>query len=595
MPTRQPIVCVLGHVDAGKTSVLDELRKTNVQIREAGGMTQHIGASFFPVETLKQLIGPYMANFKTGIEIPGLLIVDTPGHEAFTNLRRRGGSVADIAILVVDVLRGFEAQTFECIDILKARKTPFIVAVNKIDRIPGWKPHDHTPFMQSYSKQSSFVQDELNNRLYQVMGDFSRLGFKTDRFDHIRDFTQNIALVPTSAKTGEGLAELVMVLVGLTQQFLKKQLQTTEGAAKGSILEVKEEPGLGMTLNTIVYDGTLHRDDLVVVGGRDGPISARVRTILVPKPLDEMRDPRDKFTSVDCVYASAGVKIVAPGLEAALAGAPLFAVPTGEDVDKYCKLITEEIGRIRITKEIDGVIVKADTLGSLEALAEILKANNVQVRIADVGDISKRDVIEASVVKTSQPLVGAILAFGVKTLPDAETEAEANGVKIFRDPIIYNLIDNYLQWVKEKREAKSEAEFDALVKPGKVTVLPNCIFRRAKPLVVGVEIEGGRLKPKVSLIRKEDGSDLGEIEQIQDKGKAIGEAKAGMQVAISMDKPIAGRHIFERDVLYVKVPEKDAQKLLSSHLDDLTAEEQDVLKEYVNMMRKKVPFWAGSL
>jgi len=582
-------------VDAGKTSLLDELRKTNVQYREAGGMTQHIGASFFPVETLKQLIGSYMVSFKTGIEIPGLLIVDTPGHEAFTNLRRRGGSVADIAILVVNSIRGFEAQTFECIEILKVRKTPFIVAVNQIDRVPGWRAQPGAPFLKSYASQAGFVQEEFNNRLYQVMGDFSRLGFKTDRFDHIRDFTQNIALVPTSAKTGEGLSELVMVLVGLTQQFLKKRLQTTDGSAKGAILEVKEEPGLGLTLNAIIYDGTLHRDDMVVVGGRDGPLSTRIRTILVPKPLDEMRDPRDKFTSVECVYASAGVKIVAPDIEGALAGAPLLAVPEGGKVEAYCSLITEEIGKIRITKEIDGVIVKADTLGSLEAMAEILKANNVQVRSADIGDISKRDVIEASVVKQREPLVGAILAFGVKTLPDAEIEAETNGIKIFNDPIIYNLIDNYMEWVREKRERKSEAEFEALIKPGKIMVLPNCIFRRAKPLVAGVEIQGGRLKAKVSLIRAEDSADLGEIQQIQDKGKAIGEAKKGAQVAISMDKPISGRHIFERDVLYVKVPEKDAQTLLTSHMEDLTSEEQEVLKEYVNLMRKKVPFWAGTL
>ena len=593
MPTRQPIVCVLGHVDAGKTSLLDELRKTSVQAREAGGMTQHIGASFFPVETLKQLIGPYLSNFKTGIEIPGLLIVDTPGHEAFTNLRRRGGSVADIAILVVDVLKGFEAQTYECIEILKARKTPFIVAVNKIDRIPGWVAKQGTPFLKSYASQSSFVREALDNRLYAVMGEFSRLQFKTDRFDHIRDFTVNVALVPTSAKTGEGLSELIMVLVGLTQQFLTKRLQTTEGAAKGSVLEVKEEPGLGLTLNAIVYDGTLHKDDLIVVGGKNGAISARVRAILVPKPLDEMRDPRDKFTSVDSVIASAGIKVVAPDLEGALAGAPLFAVPPGEDPAKYCKLITEEIGRIRISKEIEGVIVKADTLGSLEAMAEILKTNKVQVRIADVGDISKRDVIEASVVKTREPLVGAILAFGVKTLPDAQEEATANNIPIFNQPIIYNLIDAYLQWAKNKRESKSEAEFDALVKPGKVTVLPNCIFHRAKPLVVGVEVLGGRLKPKYGLIRKEDGSDLGEVDQIQDQGKAVPEAKVGMQVAISMDKPIAGRHVFERDVLFVKVPEKDAQALQKAHADDLTVDEQDVLKEYITMMRKKIPFWAG--
>jgi translation initiation factor 5B len=564
-----------------------------VQAREAGGMTQHIGASFFPVETLKHLIGPYLTSFKTGIEIPGLLIVDTPGHEAFTNLRRRGGSVADIAILVIDVLKGFEAQTFECIEILKARKTPFIVAVNKIDRIPGWNAQQGTPFLKSYDSQSSFVREELDNRLYHIMGEFSRLGFKTDRFDHIRDFTVNVALVPTSAKTGEGLSELVMVLVGLSQQFLKKRLQTTEGAAKGTVLEVKEEPGLGLTLNTIVYDGTLHKDDLIVVGGRNGAISARVRAILVPKPLDEMRDPRDKFTSVDCVFASAGVKVVAPDLEGALAGAPLFAVPAGEDPAKYAKLITEEIGRIRIAKEIEGVIVKADTLGSLEAMAEILKANNVQVRIADVGDISKRDVTEASVVKTREPLVGAILAFGVRTLPDAEEEATANGIPIFNQPIIYNLIDAYLQWAKSKRETKSEQEFEALVKPGKVTVLPNCIFRRAKPAIFGVEVLGGRLKPKYGLIRAIDGSDLGEVDQIQDQGKAVPEAKVGIQVAISMDKPIVGRHVFEKDVLFVKVPEKDAKALLTAHSDDLTAEEQEVLKEYISLMRKKTLFWGG--
>src|SRR3990172_5728524 len=499
MPIRQPIVCVLGHVDAGKTSLLDELRKTNVQLREAGGMTQHIGASFFPVETLKQLVGPYISSFKTGIEIPGLLIVDTPGHEAFTNLRRRGGSVADIAILVVDILKSLEAQTFECIEILKARKTPFIVAVNKIDRVSGWKPQPSAAFLKTYTSQDPYVREDLDNKLYTVMGAFSRLGFKTDRFDHIRrkDFTQNIALVPTSAKTGEGLSELVMVLVGLTQQFLKKQLQTTEGAAKGSVLEVKEEPGLGLTLNTIIYDGTLRKDDLIVVGGREKPIVTHIRAILVPKPLDEIRDPRDKFSSVDCVFAAAGVKIVASELEGALAGAPLYVVPPGEQTSEYAKLVIEEVGRIRIVKEIAGVVVKADTLGSLEAIAEILKKNNVQIRIADIGDVSKRDVVEASVVKAREPLIGVVLAFGVKVLPDAEEEAVANDIQVFKEPIIYNMVKNYVEWARAKREAKSEMEFEKLVKPGKIQVLPGFVFRRAKPAIFGVEVLGGMIKRKV--------------------------------------------------------------------------------------------------
>ncbi|MEM2099120.1 MAG: translation initiation factor IF-2 [Candidatus Bathyarchaeia archaeon] len=593
MPIRQPIVCVLGHVDTGKTLLLDKIRKTSVQAREAGGMTQHIGASFFPVETIKQLVGPLLSTIKGNIEIPGLLIVDTPGHEAFTNLRRRGGSVADIAILVIDVLRGFEAQTFECIDILKARKTPFIVAVNKIDRVPGWKSQPDAPFLKAYAAQEAYVKEDVDNRLYGIMGAFSRLGFRTDRFDRIKDFTSTVALVPTSAKTGEGITELIMVLVGLTQQYLRRRLQTTEGAAKGSVLEVKEEPGLGLTLNTIIYDGTLQKDDLIVVGGKEKPIVTRIRAILVPKPLDEIRDPRDKFASVDAVYAAAGVKIVAPGLEGALAGAPLYAVPQGEGVEKYAALVTEEIGRIRIATEIEGVIVKADTLGSLEAIAEILKKNNVQIRIADVGDVSKRDVIEAVVVKAREPLYGVILAFGVRTLPDAEEEAARNDVPIFREPIIYNLIDSYLEWLKSKREAKLQQEYEKLVKPCKIRVLEGYIFRRAKPAIFGIEILGGQLKPRVALMRAEDGEDVGEVQQIQDRGKALSEAKQGMQVAVSMDKPIVGKHIFEKDILYAKISEADAKALLTTYLDRLTAEEQEVLKEYVNLMRKKTPFWAA--
>ena len=593
MPVRQPIVCVLGHVDTGKTLLLDKIRKTSVQAREAGGITQHIGASFFPVDTLKQLCGSLLSMVKGEIEIPGLLVVDTPGHEAFTNLRRRGGSVADIAILVIDVLRGFETQTYECIEVLKARKTPFLVAANKIDRIPGWKSYPDTPFLKTYQMQNPYVKQDLDNRIYDIIGTFSRLGFRADRFDRIKDFTKTVAVVPTSAKTGEGITELLMVLVGLTQQYLKKRLQTTEGPAKGTVLEVKEEPGLGLTLNTIIYDGVLRKDDLIVVGGKEKPIVTRIRAILVPKPLDEIRDPRDKFSSVNSVSAAAGVKIAAPELEGALAGAPLYAVPQGEDPQKYVKLVSEEIEKIRIITDIDGVVLKADTLGSLEAIAESLKRNGVPIRLADVGDVSKRDVVEAGVVKEHEPLYGVVLAFNVKVLPDAEEEAKNRSIKIFHENIIYRLVDDYLSWLRTKQEAKLEKEFETLIKPGKIRILEGYVFRRAKPAIVGVEILAGKIKPKYRLVRAKDGEDVGEIQQIQEKGKALPEARQGMQVAISIDKPLVGRHIFEKDVLYVKVPEAHAKALLTTFVDKLTMEEQETLNEYVNLMRKKVPFWAA--
>jgi translation initiation factor 5B len=593
LPIRQPIVCVLGHVDSGKTSLLDKIRKTSVQAREVGGITQHIGASYFPVETLSQLVGPMLTRMKGEIEIPGLLIVDTPGHEVFTNLRRRGGSVADIAILVVNVLRGFEAQTYECIEILKNRKTPFLVAANMIDRVPGWKSFPDTPFSKSYAQQDPYVREDLDNKIYDIIGVFSRMGFKVDRFDRIKEFVSTVAIVPTSAKTGEGIAELIMVLVGLTQQFLKQRLQTIKGPAKGTILEVKEEPGLGLTLNTIIYDGVLSKDDVIVVGGKEKPITTRTRAILVPKPLDEIRDPRDKFSSVDSVTAAAGVKIVAPNLEGVLAGATLYAVPKNEDPEKYANMIAEEIGRIRINTDTDGVVVKTDALGSLEAIAEILKQNNVPIRLADVGDVSKRDVAEAAAVKEHQPLYGAILAFNVKTLPDAEVEAAARGVTVFRDRIIYHVIDEYLAWFKGKRDAGLEQDFEALIKPAKLRIMEGYVFRRAKPAIFGVEVLAGTIKPKNPLIRSEDGQEIGDIQQIQDKGEAVPCATKGMQVAISVEKPMVGRHIFEKDVLYVKVPEAHAKVLQTKLAEKLTPEEQEALLEYVNVMRKKVAFWAA--
>ena len=592
MPVRQPIVSVLGHIDAGKTKLLDKIRKSSVQDREVGGITQHIGASYFPVGTLAQICGPLFKGLKTDVQVPGLLVIDTPGHEAFVNLRKRGGAVADIAILVVDVLRGFEAQTYECLDILKEKKTPFLVAANKIDRLPGWKPKHGETFSASYQSQDPYVRQGLDEQLYRIMGTFSRLGFRTDRFNNVSDFTKTIAIVPTSAKTGEGIPELLAVLVGLTQQYLRSRLKTTEGPAKGTVLEVKEEPGLGITINVIIYDGILQKGDIIVVGAKEKPIVTNIRAVLLPKPLDEIRDPRDKFSSVDSVSAAAGIKIAAPNLEAALAGAPLYVVPSEARLEEYVNLVSEEVEQIKIATDVDGVVLKTDALGSLEAIAESLKRNNVQIKVADVGDVSRRDVTEAVVVKEREPLNGVVLAFNVKVLPDAEEEARNRDIPIFRHKIIYHLIDDYLQWVKKEEETRLGEEFGRLVKPGKVKFLPGYVFRKAKPAVVGVEVLAGRIKPKHVFV-KENGRNVGEIMQIQDKGKAVSEANVGLQVAVSLSKTIVGRHIHEGEVFYVRVPEAHAKVLLTKFQDRLTAEEIGALNEFIEIMRLESPFWAA--
>jgi translation initiation factor 5B len=582
---------MLGHVDTGKTSLLDKIRGTAVQIREAGGLTQQIGASFFPSDTLIAITQRLVKDFNVDIKVPGLLVIDTPGHEAFANLRRRGGSVADIAILVVDVMHGFENQTFESLEILKIRKVPFIIAANKIDRIEGWKSKDNFSFLESHNNNSMYVQEDLDNKLYNIMGTLSKQGFSSERFDRVRNFTKNIAIVPVSAKTGEGIGELLAVLIGLTQQFLEKKLQVSEGHALGTVLEVSREVGLGTTLNAIIYQGVLKADDNIVIGGKLGPITTRIRAILIPQPLDEIRDPRKKFNSIREASAAAGIKIAASDIDDAIPGAPLIATGPEMSLEKALKEVASELERLRVDTDQTGIIVKTDTLGSLEAIVESIKAKDIPIRIADIGDISRRDVIEALSVKHKEPLYGVILAFNVKTLPDAEREAHDQRIKIFWNDIIYNLMDEYIRWMEEEREAKVRKEFDSLVHPGKLQIMDGFIFRRARPAIFGVEIKAGLIKPNVFIINAL-GERIGRISQIQDNREAVSKAEEGKEVAIAMPQPIVGRHIKEKDILYVEVPEKDAKLLRTKFAGRLTESANHALEELIKIKRQKDMLWA---
>jgi len=585
---RQPVVVVLGHVDAGKTSLLDKIRGTAVQAREAGGMTQHIGASFFPTETLLQICGPLLKKVGGSIKVPGLLVIDTPGHEAFSNLRSRGGSAADIAILVVDITRGFEAQTYESVEILSRRRVPFVVALNKIDRLPGWRSAS-TPYLtESLKKQDKAVLEELDARIYSVVGSLSRLGFRSEAYYRVKDFSREVAIVPVSAKTGEGIPELIMVLVGLTQHYLTKRLTTSEEQTRGIVLELREEAGLGLTANVILLDGVLKVGDTVAMVKRDGAFKTKVRGLFLPKPLDEMRDPRDRFTPVEEVRAAAGVKIAAPDLEGVLAGSPIVGLVSEDRWEEVKKAIESEVSKIFIKTDTLGVIVKADTLGSLEAITDMLKRQGVPIRIADVGAITKRDVVEASMVAKEDPYLGVILGFNVKILPDAQEAIEAERVKVFNESIIYNLIEGYTRWVQEEKEKAAAREFNTLTPVCKFKVLEGFIFRRSNPAIFGIEVLVGKLRQKVQVMNS-DGKVVGTVHQIQDKGKPIEEAPRGAQVAISMMEPMVGRHIFENDILYTLPKEAEVKTLREKYLNRLSTEEQQVLDEIIQIRKKVQP------
>jgi len=384
--------------------------------------------------------------------------------------------------------------------------------------------------------------------------------------------------------------ELLAILTGLTQAYLSNELEVTSGPARGTVLEVKDEPGLGTTINAIIYDGALRVNDTVVLGGREHPIATQIRAILLPKPLDEIRDPRDRFTSVKRVTAASGVKIAAPSLETALAGSPIYGVAKGKNAKEYVRIVEDEVEKLRIKAERSGIVLKTDTLGSLEAVTESLSRHDVPIRLADIGDVSRRDVVEAEAAGQEDRLVAVVLAFNVKVLPDAEDEAKTGGIPIFYSDIIYHMIEDYLRWSEEQRTLGVKAELDALVRPSKAKVMTGLVFRRSKPAIVGVEVVTGRLKPKFPLITA-SGRKLGELQRIQDQGKDLQEAVVGMQVAVSIEDGVVGRNISEGDTIYADVPERHLKTLRTKFPSELSENDQQTIKELIEIKRKENPVW----
>ena len=592
MQIRQPIVAVLGHVDSGKTSLLDKIRGTGVQGREAGGITQHIGASFLPTQTIKETCGPlYKKLEQTENKVPGLLVIDTPGHEVFRNLRSRGGSAADIAILVIDVNRGFQPQTKESLTILQDRKVPFVVALNKCDQIPGWRKSD-TPFItQAIKEQDASIQADLDQKIYDVVGTLSVLGYKSEAFYRVKDFKSEIAIVPISAKSGIGIPELLSVLVGLTQQYLQNRLDQKQKDTRGIVLEIKEEVGLGNTANIILIDGTINKEDSIIVAKRDSIVVTKPRAILLPKPLDEMRDPRDKFKLVDKVDAAAGLKIASPDLNDVLPGSTLYVATNDKDIQRFTKLIESEMKSVFIDTQTNGIILKCDTIGSLEAIMEMLRQAQIPVAQADIGPVNRRDIIEVKAIKEKDRHLGVILAFNVKILPDAKEESETSHIRIFNDKIIYNLIDSYNAWVQKDTADEENAIFAELIPISKFTFLKGMVFRNNGPAVFGIRVEAGTLRHKIPFMNM-SGKKIGNIHQLQHDKKTVTTAKTGDEVACSVNDVTIGRQIFEEETFYTFPPSHEAKQLLHRFMHKLNSEEQEILNDIVRIQREKESMYA---
>jgi translation initiation factor 5B len=521
----------LGHVDTGKTKILDKLRKSNVQEGEAGGITQQIGATYFPIENFMHHLEKLPEQFRIEPKIPGFLIIDTPGHESFQNLRLRGSSLCDLAILVVDLMHGLERQTIDSIEILRKRKAPFLIAVNKIDRVYQWKSTEWGAFRESYDAQKKQQTKEFNDRLKGVKTELIKNGLNVALYDENESMKEYINIVPTSAVTGEGMPDLIGMFIFLSQKFLTKRLIFKE-EIQCTILEVKVLDKVGHTIDVILVNGTLKLGDKIIIGGLFGPIKTTIKILITPHPMKEMRI-KSEYEQHESISGSMGIKIFANDLENALAGSPLYVYKTDEEAEKYASEITSDFNSIVkdfLSKTGKGIMVQASTLGSLEAILTYLHDTHIEIAAVGLGNLQKKDVtkIQTLHARTDHPLKEhmTILAFDIKILPEAKQYADDNDIKIFTADVIYHLFNNYVEYEKQcvterKKEKEREAIFPCILK-----IVPNAIFNRKDPIIIGVDVVEGLLKIGTPLVVPEKKLLLGTVEGIESNKKPVNNIRA---------------------------------------------------------------------
>ncbi|KAJ6612153.1 hypothetical protein B0H10DRAFT_2223421 [Mycena sp. CBHHK59/15] len=590
---RSPICCILGHVDTGKTKILDKIRQTNVQEGEAGGITQQIGATYFPVDAIKTKTAVLNKDGSQEYKIPGLLVIDTPGHESFTNLRSRGSSLCNIAILVVDIMHGLEPQTLESLRLLRDRKTPFIVALNKIDRIYSWDPTPDGAFRESLAKQSRTVQREFEDRVTKIVVAFAEEGLNAVLYYDNKNFARNVSIVPTSAITGEGVPDMIMLLVNLTQQRMSDRLMYLS-ELECTVLEVKVIEGLGTTIDVVLSNGYLREGDKIVVCGLNGPIVTQVRALLTPQPLRELR-VKANYVHHKEVKAALGVKITAPDLEKAIAGSRLLVCGPDDDEDNLREEVMSDLTSLlnNIDKSGRGVCVQASTLGSLEALLDFLKSSKIPVSGINIGPVHKKDVMRAGTMLEKAKELACILCFDVPVDKDAERLAEEMGIRLFKADIIYHLFDAFTAYNQEIVEAKRRDAAPQAVWPCRLKVI--AAFCKRDPIILGVDILDGTLRigTPIAVVKtdpttqKKEIIDLGKITSLEINHKSqemVKKSQAGAGVAVKIEHAVYqsakmfGRHFDDKDELLSHITRQSVDVLKNSFRADVTPEEWLLIK-----------------
>ncbi|CAF3572941.1 unnamed protein product [Rotaria sordida] len=585
---RAPIICVLGHVDAGKTTILDNLRQTHVQDNEAGGITQQIGATNVPLETIykRTEMCRKMITRKDDFIIPGLLIIDTPGHEIFKNLRSLGSSFCDLAILVVDIMHGLAPQTIESIELLTKRQIPFIIALNKIDLLYDWKSNNKENIELVLQEQSQITKNHFEKRYNDIICQFAQQNLNVALYYKNPDPNEFYSIVPTSARSGDGMGSLIALIIEKCQTTLIERLTYTD-ELQATVMEVKSNYGYGTTIDTVLVNGHLSVGDKIIIAGQEGPIVTQIRRLLIPESNQELR-VTNQYQTHEKVKGACGIRILATDLEKSMVGLPLFVARQTDEIDYFKNEIETILKTILNSMQLKekGVYVQASTLGSLEGFLQLLKTSHIPYAGINIGPVYRKDVIRASTQLEKDVQFATILAFDVKIEKDAQEYANTIGVKIFRHDEIYRLCDMFISYQEQIKKTNQEKYQHLAIFPCKLKILPQYVFNTRDPIVCGVLVEDGFIKLGTPIcVPSKDCMDLGRVVSIEMNHKSLDVARKGSEVCIKIASKTSetpktyGRHFDKDDILMSKISRESIDVLKAYFRDDMQKKDWELIIE----------------
>lgn len=561
--TREPICTVVGNVDCGKTSLLDLLRNSNVQINESGNITQRIGVTNYSYESMVKTIGETTKS----IDIPGIMFIDTPGHQCFANQRSCGVGVSDLAILLVDVFKGVEKQTLECIQLLKDTKTPFMIVVNKIDRIYEWKSDNLKTFKSLktvFKEQRKDIIKTLDDHINKIIVQFAVNGLNAIAYYNNKNPKEFISIVPMSAKTGDGIPDMLLVLNTLSNRFLRKKLIINRDQNRGFMIEKIKNDKFGNVITTILTDGKIKvGDDVTFVDSHNKICNTRVKHIYIPKNDKEVKD-KFVLNRIESVDASKSVIIKTADDINIKNGSRFYLYENDEERDKCNKLLEDELEEEEEFEfETPGIFINTPTLSMAHALYSFLKSEGHVVEGINVGPVKKSHIIKAGahqdrlkVNKTNLNSVdeeiynsryGIILSFDADVSKEMKTYASTVNVTILEDSIIYKLVEKFKKHIDNI--AKRIKERHPSIQPKcKLEILKQHIFTKKNPIIIGVKVIDKILVK--GMILKTKNIVLGEVVSIQKDNKALDEAKANNEVCIKIESKDDKHYEYDKDFDY---------------------------------------------